>query len=288
MNKCALCHKSKILRDSHIFPKFVFKWMKKTGSGNFRIPTSVNIRRQDGPTKKLLCDTCEGIFGVHETWFSKNLFHPILNEMLKNDGNVSSDYNYNEHFYKFSISLLWRILLVNIESGDYPKEYSKKLHEVLEDWRLFLLNDIYPSSCDNIHYLIIDISHDFDNKPENFDFYLARATDGTIGHGGNRLMVYTKIARFVIFAQLNGFNENDYKNTKISPIKGNVIQPQYVKDGEMGSFIISRVEDYNKHSSNLSEKQISKIEEMANKEMDKLYGSDLHRAMSNQSKKDTQ
>ncbi len=278
---CRLCKKDTILCDSHIFPKFVFKWMKKTGSGNFRIPTSVNMRRQDGPTVKMLCRNCEEIFNFHETWFAKEMFHPILDEMLKNDGQLSTSVTYNEQYYKFVVSLLWRLLVVNMDSGDYNRRDKQRLEQVAEEWRLFLLESKYPLNSNKIHYLITDIVNDFPNQPERFNFYMARSTDGTIGDGNGRLMVYAKIARFIFFCLLEGFDDEKFVNTKINPLAGTLVTPQQIRDGEFGAFVISRVEAMNKFSENLSKEQKQKIVEKAIQEQDKLINSDLHRAVSN-------
>lgn len=277
---CRLCEKQTDLCDSHIHPKFVFKWMKKTGSGNFRKPTEVNKRQQDGPKVKLLCRACEEIFNKHETPFASELFHPILEEMLENEGLITKEYNYDEHFFKFAVSHLWRILIVNIESGDYNPKNEARLIEVEEKWRLFLLDDVYPTGCDQVHFLITDVVDFTPEQPDRFNLYMTRATDGTIGEGEGALMVYTKIARFTFYGILDGFNESDFENTKITPISGQVITPQKMKDGRIGDFIFSRVEALNEYAANLSEAQRQKIEETAMKEMHRLIGSDLDRATS--------
>lgn len=44
MNKYGLCGETKPLRNSHIIPKFVFDWIKETGTGALRSGQNMNIR----------------------------------------------------------------------------------------------------------------------------------------------------------------------------------------------------------------------------------------------------
>ena len=48
MELCKLCNKKAQLRESHIIPKFVYNWMKKTGTGRFRQKKDLNKPLQDG------------------------------------------------------------------------------------------------------------------------------------------------------------------------------------------------------------------------------------------------
>ncbi len=276
---CALCKKDKELRDSHIIPKFVFNWMKKTGSLNFRKVITSNKRDQDGPKLKLLCNDCEQKFSKFETWYSRSIFHPILDDMLANKGqHTKLSFEYNENLYAFCMSFLWRALKVNIQSNDCPGELIPLLNEVESEWRMFLHKNQFPVRWNKIHMWVLDKIDDFAGKPPAFDLYIMRSTDATIAHGEGQLFVFAKAARFMFFAPLIGFeNEKLFVNTLINPLGGNFIIPQFIEDPRIGEFIVNRVNQISGFAVPLSETQQEKILEQARK--DYLFGSDLHRAL---------
>ena len=85
--KCRLCQQDKNLRESHIIPAFVYRWIKETSATGFlRFVKNVNLRVQDGVKVKLLCDDCEGILNVFETKFSHEIFYPYVNKELNEEG----------------------------------------------------------------------------------------------------------------------------------------------------------------------------------------------------------
>ena len=87
MSKCALCHNVKELKDSHIIPAFVYRWIKETSAtGYLRFSENINRRYQDGRKIKLLCLDCEERFNKYETSFSNNIFYPYANKELNNVG----------------------------------------------------------------------------------------------------------------------------------------------------------------------------------------------------------
>jgi len=66
--QCRLCGKEADLCESHLVPKFVFRWLKKTGADAFRPPLDPNRKVKDGAKLYLLCEECEGRFGRVETY----------------------------------------------------------------------------------------------------------------------------------------------------------------------------------------------------------------------------
>src|SRR6266511_1725594 len=74
---CKLCQKTREILDSHVFSKFVIRWMKETGTGYLRAVKQPNLRKQDGSTEKLLCRECEQRFSNNETYFASKVFYPM-------------------------------------------------------------------------------------------------------------------------------------------------------------------------------------------------------------------
>jgi hypothetical protein len=67
-NPCRLCSETKELRESHILPGFVYRWMKETSAtGYLRFGQQPNVRVQDGLKLHLLCGDCEQRFNQWET-----------------------------------------------------------------------------------------------------------------------------------------------------------------------------------------------------------------------------
>lgn len=95
---CKLCGKEATLQSSHIIPKFVFKWMKSTGSQYFREGIRPNARAQDGQKVELLCFSCEQLIGASEKWFAEHIFYDFLTDKKE-------VFVYQEHLPKFMASL---------------------------------------------------------------------------------------------------------------------------------------------------------------------------------------
>ncbi|AKL95575.1 hypothetical protein CACET_c21280 [Clostridium aceticum] len=84
MEECALCKKKAELKNSHIIPKFVTDWIKKTGPTGFLRDTNnaFRLRVQDGLKVHLLCGECEQLFSKHEKIFAEKIFIPYLKDKM--------------------------------------------------------------------------------------------------------------------------------------------------------------------------------------------------------------
>ena len=135
--KCRLCQQDKTLRESHIIPAFVYRWIKETSAtGYLRFIKNVNLRVQDGVKEKLLCDDCEEILNFFETKFSREIFYPYVNKELNKEGvaqgNIKS-FQYSDWLLKFIISLNWRISVIdNTLSKNYLDNHKKDMENYLE------------------------------------------------------------------------------------------------------------------------------------------------------------
>lgn len=267
--KCKLCKQGKILVESHVIPKFVISWLKKTGSGFFRKPISPNIKYQDFNKQRILCYNCEQLFSAGEKYFSENIFYPYIN--LK-----SKQLSYSKALHYFLVSVLWRILVVQFDL--YKKEcrkFLKELEENEEDWRLYLLGERATIKSD-VHLFLTDIL-DSDTIPvKGFNQYIARGIDGTVTASQTDCYVYCKFARFVVFSQLTKYDLSKWKNTKINNGTGVLVTPQEILDGRIGEFLVTRIRGlrqmYNKQ---LSSRQKERIHEHQQKNIDEIINSDL-------------
>src|SRR4030042_4769769 len=102
---CALCEKHAELQLSHIIPKFIARWIKKTGATGY-LRNVENERVQDGIKEPLLCSDCEQQFSRYENYFAKNFFRPLTKYVKFPKQTIP----YDENLVKFILSISWRVL----------------------------------------------------------------------------------------------------------------------------------------------------------------------------------
>ena len=138
--KCRLCGHICELRGSHtVVPRFAILRLKTDSpTGHLRDGKNPNRRIQDGPKAPWLCDTCEQRFGVRESRFAQEVFHPALDLKL-------SSFECDDSHRYFAASLTWRNVLSfldKIESGsmgDYTDDDIGAMRTSEKALREFLL-----------------------------------------------------------------------------------------------------------------------------------------------------
>src|ERR1700677_1288298 len=143
---CKLCLKNDQLRNSHIIPLFVVDYIKRTSSsGYLRRAINPNLRIQDFPKLKLLCENCEQLFSEREKIFCEKIFIPYLEKGIKK-------FKYAEWLQYFAVSLAWRTAIVGKTAHIkiHPHQ-SQKIDKLIQDWANYLLgNTIAPISENHI------------------------------------------------------------------------------------------------------------------------------------------
>ena len=74
---CPITSRECELQESHIYPKFMWEFLKKTGGDKFRsieCPTKII---QNGEKIPLLSKEAEEMFCKHEKWFAERIFIPF-------------------------------------------------------------------------------------------------------------------------------------------------------------------------------------------------------------------
>lgn len=197
MPTCQLCHEDREIRQSHIIPKFVFDFVKRTSAtGYMRMGTEPNRRVQDGRKHRLLCHGCEQLFSGWEGSFAKYVFHPY-------SVNTSAVIDYGPWLCKFLVSVSWRVLLFYKLEGhldEMPTLHRGSFEKALEAWREFLL-DIRPHpGVFEQHLLPLDTlkSANVPGMPSYINQYILRAVDMDIVMRERTIAVYWKLPRFVV------------------------------------------------------------------------------------------
>lgn len=148
---CALCHKRKKLKNSHIIPEFFFKPLYNE-KHRFQVIPSINEEKvsyeQKGKRENLLCEECEGKISKYERYTSQ-LFYGS-NEVFNTDENPirieGIDY---KKFKLFQLSLLFRASVSNL---DFFKKVNLGPHE--EKIRR-MLNDENPGGENDYPCIIL-------------------------------------------------------------------------------------------------------------------------------------
>jgi hypothetical protein len=80
MEVCKFCNKNEAIENSHLIPKSIYDWLKKTAPTPYmRSIHNPNQRAQDGVKSPLLCSDCEVEFSKVEDVFFKKYFTKVAN-----------------------------------------------------------------------------------------------------------------------------------------------------------------------------------------------------------------
>lgn len=194
---CKLCGAAAPLRNSHIIPRFVGKWMKSTSPTPYLKSTDdIDQRLQDLPTVKLLCGDCEERFSAWETKFANDIFHPYVK------GKVIL--SYRSWLSKFAVSLTWRAIQHHHHrSSEDTSDLAPILSEMEGHLSRYLLGQEENVGQYTQHIYPLDILAN-PVKPGSpmLNRYFARAvqTDIIITDDFSEVLVYIKLPMFMLFA----------------------------------------------------------------------------------------
>jgi len=247
---CRLCDCEKTLKESHIIPKFVFRWMKQTGGRYIRKADNPNKRVDDGVKSYLLCNDCEQSFSKFEDKFARDIFYPYSNDNI-------AIFQYDKDLMKFSISVLYRLLLINLnENQSFDNVHFKELLSALAEWKNFLHCGTKLKNFSKFHIYFASDEIIKDTLPTNrfLNFFL-RGVDGTIVSSNKTCIVYAKMARIILIGEIKGFDNSEMKNTLINLDGGEIYTKQMRLNPLFKEFLVDRVRQLNSFYDNVSEKQ---------------------------------
>ncbi len=277
--KCQLCDKNRELRESHIIPSFVYKWLKtSSGTGHIRFGGAPNLRSQDGHKSYLLCDTCEGLFNSWETEFANSIFHPL------NKG-VANNFNYGPWMLKFAVSVSCRVLSFFINEMDlshFPPALQEKAKIALSYWKSFLLGEIPHPSRFEQHMLPFDRIERFTypDMPPNINRYIFRTVDIDTVHSGDKAAyVYSKMGRIVLVGFIEMPYPREWKESKLHVKEGVFGSKHYVLPSGFWDYFVNKAERLITVQNSMSEKQWGKIDETYRKDLDRAANSETMKAM---------
>lgn len=154
LKHCKICKNDLDLKESHIIPSFIGKWLKETSGTGFLTVLGVDKeaqRSQDLTKLPLFCGKCEGAFSAYETYVANNLFHPFNAKKLKT---ISMD----DRIAKFVISVSLRVaIFLNEIKDEKALRWQNTLIPLIDEWKAYLFSNKQPAVIDNSHYLLFGI-----------------------------------------------------------------------------------------------------------------------------------
>ena len=278
---CYLCGTIGQLCRSHIIPKFVGDWLRRTNvTGRLRTNKIPNKLVEDLEWRYLLCEQCEGHFNRFETEVCERIFLPIHER--KEDR-----FRYGPSFARFVISVVWRGLVVLRREGGlgHLNEMSGDVERAERAWREFLLGGRATPAPHIVHALPLDVPTNLDTagrSPHFARFLLRMPSLGTHCRNGAGYVV-VKMARLLVFGTVASGNERrEWKATQLHIGGGSWGVEEYHVPGWLDGYLNRGAELLQKHADELSLRQKKltneKTWEAIKEDVDAVAESDVMRA----------
>ncbi|MBP2250470.1 hypothetical protein J2754_000779 [Halarchaeum solikamskense] len=195
-SKCRLCGDDRELRQSHIIPNFVIRWLKESGATPFlRGVDDPDTRIQD-KKEKLLCSECEQRIGDWEQQFASRIFYPVIRQQ-------KTDFEYDSWLKRFTISLSWRFLVSSFSAMDaWDSDEQTALREAEHHWRAILNGDQPLSAATRSHHLILlgETESVPSEAPEGWEFYSSRGIDASVVTVDDGIYIYSKFPQMFLLS----------------------------------------------------------------------------------------
>ena len=275
---CRLCDRDSDLVQSHIIPRFVFRWLRESSvTGHMRFAENPNVRSQDGLKKRLLCNECETRISVWENLFAKEIFSPAHKETVK-------DPIYGKWMLKFAVSVSWRALQTYFEMGlnHFSPKQIEDAEEALETWKQFLRGERPHPDRFEQHMMGMDLVKSYRGfeLPPNINRYLLRTVEiDVVTLNENQAFVYTKMCKLLLFGFIENENKGDWKGTKLRVNRGNLRSDKYQLPKWFNEHIVRRATTIHEIQEKMSQRQHDKIGEAYRKNIERFESSEMLKAI---------
>lgn len=217
MAPCRLCKQERELRDSHIIPHFVTKWLLESSpTRGLRDLTTPNRRRQDSIKLPFLCDGCEQLLSRWETKFAERVFLPLHQ-------NAGRTFEYDAWALKFACSVVWRVSVESLDRG-YGRLSADQISAATcaeETWRAFLLGGIPHPSRFEVHAIPLDVVRgDGPGVSPFLNRYLLRAADGEVVLGTTEVLIYAKLCRVLLIGHIVVTDRARWRSSRLAVGQG--------------------------------------------------------------------
>ncbi|WP_435065628.1 hypothetical protein [Halobaculum sp. EA56] len=252
--ECALCGEVAQLKDSHIIPRFVLKYIKISGATPFLTKIDDPENRFQDHTEELLCGACEQKLNQFENPFAGHIFYPYVRDGKKN-------LEYSKWLQKFIISVDWRIIKSELSAWEeLPAHERQAVISAKEIWIDILRGDKSLKNDPFTHHIILlddlDLRTDPSELPEKWEFYRGRAVDATVTEG-IETHYYFKFPGIAFISCIQPTEVPGFRNTRV--YRTGEIGPSQSIPREWESFLLNRVEKAFSHD--ISDKRHEQITE---------------------------
>lgn len=282
MYKCALCGCEAELELSHILPKFLFRYQKKSSpTGNIRSVVNPNRIVQDGEKVSFLCGECEDLFSRWETSFANNIFYPY-------EKGEKFEFSYNSDLSKFLASLSFRCLKLSYAENrlDYISDtLISYVPKALNNLSRYLLGESPHPNEQRQHLVLLDIAQSSSGyiggiRESEFNLYTTRAIEYDVVTNDIAVFVYIKFLKFLVLCPVYTQTQKGWRSSRVSHRSG-VLKPCSV---ELNDYVLQRMLDGARRAvasrANISEKQSSIIESNLSKQQpERLINSPIGQAI---------
>lgn len=279
-NLCALCNEAKELKECHIIPKFVGKWLKKTSAtGYIRNINNINKRQQDIIKEYLLCADCELLFSNWEKQFSEKMFIPFLDQKIYS-------IEYKDWLAKFCASLSWRTLIyIKNKNSNFENESKYFIDQITRaeiNLRNFLLSkqdNLYQYEQHIFPLSAIDTLPKSLNLPININRYFLRSIGVDVLQGDNNIYIFTKLPTFLILGIVNSNFSSKMRASRVS-LKQGICRPSSLTMPEyLLGYMRNKALEIQEKRRSMSDEQQDKIDKAALDNLDKTTDSKSIEAM---------
>lgn len=278
MDFCRLCQQDRPLRDSHIIPRFVSKWLLETSpTRGLRDLTTPNRRRQDAPTMPFLCSNCEQVFSPWEGKFAELLFLPLHR-------NESDSFTYGTWGLKFASSVMWRVLVESLEHGRgrLTPEQARLAGVAAQTWRAFLLGKVRHPGRFEVHAIPLDVVPP-NVGPDVSPFlsrYLLSSADAEVISGDKEVLVYAKLCRILLVGHVVVEAQARWRASRLSVAQGVLsANHDYYRPIGLQQYMNQRAKRGAEALASQSARQKAKLRARLEADLPRLAGSEVFRAL---------
>ena len=242
VRRCGLCGKSASLQSSHIVPKFVFDYLKKTSAvenTRLRRPLeNIKIPYQDSDKPKLLCHDCEELFSAKETYFRNQIFMPYQ------EGRLTQEFAYLNQLLYFITSVNWRTLYLDLCGGfsgmPMHMDTLNQLIDSEEIMRSFLLGHRQDIGTIETHIYFFDMlkattADILEDRPSTY--FLRSISDYTICYENGTIIVFALMMGILIASIIARSTDEQWNGTIVNKTGGKIIVPQSFQSALSGTLL---------------------------------------------------
>ncbi|PFY43894.1 hypothetical protein [Bacillus toyonensis] len=277
---CALCKKESTLEESHIVPKFAFRYLNAHSfTGRIRTAAEPNRPLQDGRKSHLLCSDCEDLFNKDETIFSNKVFHPFKKNELDNPVKYNGNW-----LNRFITSVNWRVLYQDLQKKPTEQDNGKPLPPEIMDtllnaeqvMRSYLLNERLNLDVLENHIIFFNenVMRELFSHPHAI--IQGSAFGSPVIMSKDAIYVISNLNGILVITIIKKHPEEIWLNSFVSNESGEIPHSQHFSSPLIEE--LRKLEGLRqKYNEGISKKQLEKLQEKIRKDPDGFKNSETYK-----------